>query len=85
MTWAVCFWAVVYKPFGAQSIGIYKMTMMMINGFMMVDEMYDDGDLISGHTSLEKTHRWPRRSPHTEVFVAWKVLYSVDWAVIVAV
>jgi len=29
-------WAVVYKPFRAQSIGIYK---MMINGFMMVDEM----------------------------------------------
>lgn len=45
-------WAVVYKPFGAQSIGIYKM-MMMIHGFMTVDET--KGDLISEHTSLEKT------------------------------
>lgn len=42
-------WAVVYKPFGAQSIGIYE---MMINGFMSVDEM--KGDLISEHTSVEK-------------------------------
>lgn len=37
-------WAVIYKPFAAQSISIYK---MMRNGYMMVlDEMFN-GDLIS--------------------------------------
>ena len=57
-------WAVVYKPFRAQSIGIYKM-MNVYGGWDA------EGDLVSERTSLTRSESW--RTAHTEGCFAWKV------------
>lgn len=46
------FWAVIYKPFRAQSIGIYKVT----NGFMVAAMDEEQNLMFTMHQFLQELH-----------------------------